>query len=89
MIDQYRYYEKKYPDRFVLMRIGDFYEAFGETAEKLARICDRVLAKVNDVPISGFPWHARRTYVRELTEAGERVALVTRKGDDHDVEFFE
>jgi len=78
--------KKKYPDAIVLMLLGDFYEAFDDDAKLVSDVCDVVLCsrKVGDgtrIPMAGFARFAVDGYVRNLTEAGYRVALVEPDGD--------
>ena len=51
---QIRDIKEKYSDSIVLFRMGDFYEAFFEDAEKLAQILSITLTKRANVPMSGW-----------------------------------
>jgi DNA mismatch repair protein MutS len=64
----------------VLFRLGDFYETFGEDAERVApllgiTLTSRELGKGQRLPLAGVPYHAFEGYVGRLLKAGLRVAL--------------
>jgi DNA mismatch repair protein MutS len=70
----------------VLFRLGDFYETFGEDAERAApllgiTLTSRELGKGHRVPMAGVPYHAFETYVGRLLKAGLRVALCDQVED--------
>ena len=70
----YKFYheqELNYPDIVVLTRLGDFYEAFNENAERIAKVLDLVLTSrdvglLNKVALAGFPIHIKDKYVEKL-----------------------
>src|SRR5699024_4984379 len=82
---QYNRIKSKYPDAVLLFRIGDFYEAFGEDAIKVAEVLNIVLTNRNNgsqkVEMAGFPHHALNTYLPKLVKAGERVAICDQLED--------
>ena len=64
----------------MLFRLGDFYETFGEDAERVApllgiTLTSRELGKGQRLPLAGVPYHAFESYVGKLLKAGLRVAL--------------
>jgi DNA mismatch repair protein MutS len=64
----------------VLFRLGDFFETFGEDAERVApllgiTLTSRELGKGQRLPLAGVPYHAYQSYVGRLLKAGLRVAL--------------
>jgi DNA mismatch repair protein MutS len=70
----------------VLFRLGDFYETFGEDAERAApllgiTLTSRELGKGHRVPMAGVPYHAFESYVGKLLKAGLRVALCDQVED--------
>lgn len=65
----------------LLFRLGDFYEAFYEDAELLARELDLTLTKRQEVPMSGVPAHTCENYVDRLVEKGYRVAIADQVED--------
>jgi DNA mismatch repair protein MutS len=63
-----------------LFRLGDFYETFGEDAERVAPILgitltSRELGRGQRFALAGVPYHAYEGYVGKLLKAGLRVAL--------------
>lgn len=76
--DALGYYQaltEAYEDRLVLMRMGDFYEAFGDSAGTLAGALGIVVTSRNKAPMAGFPVHAAEDYLSVLAKAGIRVAI--------------
>ena len=64
----------------MLFRLGDFYETFGEDAERAApllgiTLTSRELGKGQRLPMAGVPYHAFENYVGKLLKAGLKVAL--------------
>ncbi|MBK8700711.1 MAG: DNA mismatch repair protein MutS [Saprospiraceae bacterium] len=76
---QYFKLKAKHPDAILLYRVGDFYETFGEDAEKAAHVLGIVLTSRNnggsDMPLAGFPFHSLDVYLPRLVRAGYRVAI--------------
>jgi DNA mismatch repair protein MutS len=64
----------------VLVRVGDFYEAYDDGAATLREVCNVVLASraIDDVrrPMAGVPGFSVDAYVRDLVEAAHRVVKV-------------
>ena len=85
LMKQYNAIKCKYPDAMLLFRVGDFYETFGEDAQKAAGILDIVLTHRNNggdkTPLAGFPHHALQTYLPKLVKAGNRVAICDQLED--------
>ncbi|HEV2012400.1 MAG TPA: DNA mismatch repair protein MutS [Candidatus Dormibacteraeota bacterium] len=80
VLEQYERVKREYPGAMVLFRLGDFYETFGEDAERAApllgiTLTSRELGKGHRVPMAGVPYHAFESYVGKLLKAGLRVAL--------------
>nr|WP_256470446.1 DNA mismatch repair protein MutS [Robiginitalea marina] len=82
---QFNSIKARYPDALLLFRVGDFYETFGEDAEKAAGILDIVLTQRNNggdqTALAGFPHHALNTYLPRLVRAGQRVAICDQLED--------
>lgn len=77
-----QYYDLKdsQPGCLMLMRVGDFYEAYGEDAELLARDADIALTSKEAgggqrLAMAGVPFFALEPYLRTLLEKGNRVAI--------------
>ncbi len=72
--------QNKYSDAVIALRVGDFYEVFGENAVKIAKELDMTLTGrdcgLNErVPMIGFPYHAADSYIGKLVGCGYKVAI--------------
>ncbi len=77
---QYFSIKEKYKDAIVLFRLGDFYEMFGEDAEKASKILQIALttrekSKEEPIPMCGVPYFASESYISKLIKAGYKVAI--------------
>ncbi len=77
---QYFGLKNDHPGCLMLMRVGDFYEAYGEDAMTVARDAEIVLTAKEagagrKVPMSGVPFFALDNYLRLLVTAGHRVSI--------------
>ncbi len=79
LMAQYNKLKAKHPDAVLLYRVGDFYETFGEDAERVAGVLGIVLTARNnggtDIALAGFPYHSLDVYLPKLVRAGYRVAI--------------
>lgn len=85
IMKQYNELKEKHPERLLLFRVGDFYEAYDEDAVKAGEILGiTVTRKFNSkdkgsdghaLKLAGFPYHALDTYLPKLIRAGVRVAI--------------
>ncbi|WP_418281019.1 DNA mismatch repair protein MutS [Halorubrum sp. DTA98] len=79
MLSQYADLCAAHEDALVLFQVGDFYEAFCEAAETVARICEVTLTERSDstgeYPMAGVPIDNAAPYLESLLDAGYRVAL--------------
>ncbi len=71
---------EKYNGFLILLRLGDFYEAFKDHATTLASELDLTLTGRDcgldeRVPIVGIPFHAVDNYVNKLIDSGYKVIL--------------
>ena len=71
----------KYPQAIVAMRLGDFYEVFGDNAKLLADELDLTLTGrdcglESRVPMVGFPYHASDAYFDKIARNGHTVVLI-------------
>lgn len=90
LMKQYYAIKAKYPGALLLFRVGDFYETFGEDAEKGAKILNITLTKrgngtASEIALAGFPHHALDTYLPKLVKAGQRVAICDQLENPKDV----
>lgn len=80
MRQQYLDIKAQYPDKILLFRLGDFYEAFDADAEIVARELDIVLTarsnKGGKIPMAGVPHHSVDSYIARLVERGYHVVVV-------------
>jgi DNA mismatch repair protein MutS len=86
MMRQYLDAKSEHPDAVVLMRMGDFYEAFLQDAEELSRICGVALTSrnkddPNPIMMAGVPHHALQAHLPKLLAAGRRVAVMDQLED--------
>jgi len=79
MLSQYADLCAAHEDALVLFQVGDFYEAFCEAAETVARVCEVTLTErsdsTGDYPMAGIPIDNAGPYLETLLDAGYRVAL--------------
>ena len=83
---QYTAIKEQYSDAIVLFRLGDFYEMFGEDAEKASPILQIALtsrdkSKENPLPMCGVPYFAAESYIAKLIRAGLKVAVCEQVED--------
>src|SRR5215469_4081841 len=85
MMQQYRELKARDPDALLLFRMGDFYEMFGEDAERGAALLGLAVTTrdkgPNAVPMAGFPHPALDSYLAKLVEAGQRAAVCEQVED--------
>jgi DNA mismatch repair protein MutS len=86
LMEQYNRIKKEYPDKILFLRMGDFYEMFGDDARKAAPILgialtSRAHGKNGDIPLAGVPYHAAEKYLTKLVEAGEKVVICEQTED--------
>ena len=70
------------PEKTILLfRMGDFYELFFEDAKLAAPIMDVVLTARAGVPMCGVPYHALKSYVARILDAGYKAAIAEQLED--------
>jgi DNA mismatch repair protein MutS len=80
MLEQYFGMKVKHPEAILLSRVGDFYEAYGEDAETIARALQIALTSKEAgggkrVAMAGVPHHALAQYLARLVQQRFIVAL--------------
>ena len=79
LLEQYVFLREEVPDFLLLFQVGDFYETFGEDAERLARAIGITLthktSKEFTTPMAGIPIRSADTYIERLLSQGLRVAV--------------
>ncbi|HLJ57016.1 MAG TPA: DNA mismatch repair protein MutS [Chthonomonadaceae bacterium] len=82
---QYFATREEHPGVILLMRVGDFYEAYGDDAEAIARDLNITLTGREDggvrIPMAGVPHHATERYVARLIAKGRRIAIMDQVED--------
>jgi DNA mismatch repair protein MutS len=85
MMRQYFELCDRYEEALVLFQVGDFYEAFCEAAEQVARLCEITLTKREDstgrYAMAGIPIDNAESYIERLLDAGYRVAVADQVQD--------
>lgn len=87
MLRQYFEIKAERPEIILLMRVGDFYEAYGEDAESISRELEITLTGREDkgagtrIPMAGVPYHALERYVARLIAKGFKVAVCDQVED--------
>lgn len=85
MMVQWEGCKKQAGNALLLFRLGDFYEAFFEDAEILAKELQLTLTKRHEIPMSGLPAHASELYIDRLVAKGYRVAIAEQVEDPKEV----
>jgi DNA mismatch repair protein MutS len=86
MMRQYLEVKAERPDCLLLMRMGDFYEAFLDDAKTLARVAGVALTSRNKdaaepIAMAGVPHHSLKLHLPKLLAAGIRVAVMDQLED--------
>jgi DNA mismatch repair protein MutS len=86
MLQQYFRAKEAHPGVLMAMRVGDFYEFYGEDAETAARVLEITLTGREDgkngrISMAGVPFHSVEKYLAQLVKAGHRVALCDQVED--------
>ena len=89
LMKQYKGIKEKHKDAIVFFRLGDFYEMFGEDAEKASKVLQIALttrdkSKEDPVPMCGIPYFASESYISKLIKAGYKVAICEQMEDPKD-----
>ena len=71
LFTRYQGYRDEYPEAVIAMRVGDFYEIFGESAETVSKpleltVVSRDCGLSERVPMIGFPYHRADAYIEKL-----------------------
>ncbi len=79
---QYLDLQKEHPTAIVLMRLGDFYEVFGDNAPILAdelslTLTSRDVGLPERIPMIGFPYHAADNYFLKIHSKHDMLVCET------------
>jgi len=80
LIAQYKALKSEFPEALLLSRVGDFYEAYGDDAEDLARSLHIILTskeagKGKRVAMAGVPYHSVDAYLARLIRQRRIIAI--------------
>ena len=87
LYQSYLQLQAKYKDCILWIRLGDFYEALGESARTAANELDLTLTGRDcglkeRIPMCGVPYHAADVYFEKLLSKGYKLAVAEdRKGE--------
>ena len=86
MMQQYLRIKSNYQNVLLFYRMGDFYELFGDDAERGAKLLGITLtsrghSNQQAIRMAGVPVHALEQYLARLVKAGESVAICEQIGD--------
>jgi DNA mismatch repair protein MutS len=85
MMQQYRELKARDPEALLLFRMGDFYEMFGDDAERAGELLGLAVTSrdkgENAIPMAGFPHPALESYLAKLVQAGQRAAVCEQVED--------
>ena len=80
--------QESYPDSLVFIRLGDFYEAFNETANIIAKEMNLTLTKKDlgsiKVDLAGFPYHVKDDYIAKVKDKYNSIII-----ENDNVEFIQ
>ena len=74
LFEQHARLKSQYPGVILLLRVGDFYEAFDDDADTLARVCALAKTTRAEHRMAGFPHMQLDRFLTALVRAGFRVA---------------
>ncbi|HRI42725.1 MAG TPA: DNA mismatch repair protein MutS [Fimbriimonadaceae bacterium] len=86
MLRQYFQTKESHPGVLLAMRVGDFYEFYGEDAKTAADALQITLTGREDgengrIAMAGVPYHSVEKYLARLVQAGHKVALCDQVED--------
>src|SRR6476659_3969029 len=85
MMQQYFSAKAEHPGVLMAMRVGDFYEFYGEDAERAATALEITLTGREDsgtrLPMAGVPFHSVEKYLARLLAKGLKVAICDQLED--------
>jgi DNA mismatch repair protein MutS len=85
LLEQYVALRDQYAEYVLLFQVGDFFEAFGEDAERLSKLLNITLthkaSKDFTTPMAGIPIRAAETHIERLLKLGQRIAVAEQVED--------
>ena len=80
--------QESYPDSLVFIKLGDFYEAFNETANIIAKEMNLTLTKkcvdTTKVDMAGYPYHVKEDYIAKVKDKYHCIII-----ENDNVEFIQ
>lgn len=70
----YKMIKRSCPNEIILLRVGDFYESFGDV-ELISRLCNLLARPVGKRQIVGFPYKSLEQYAHTLNLNGYVVRV--------------
>lgn len=82
ILTQYERLRSQYKDHIVLMQVGDFFEAFNDTAHLLSKtldigICQK--SRYDNAPLTGVPIRSIDAHLEKLVKCGYSVVLAEQQ----------
>ena len=89
----YKLYQSERPTAVVALRLGDFYEVFGDNAVMLGNemeltITSRDVGLKDHIPMVGFPYHAAENYFAKIVKNHD-LYIVENDGEKQFIERIE
>lgn len=81
MMAQWHDCKQQAKEALLFFRLGDFYEAFYQDAETMAKELGLTLTARQGIPMCGVPFHTSETYIDKLVAKGFKVAVAEQIGD--------
>ena len=83
---QFLEFKAKYPDSLLLIRMGDFYEAFDDDAHTLSKVLGIALTARESgaggkAPLAGIPHHSLDNHLGTLVASGLKIAIAEQTSD--------
>ena len=83
---QFLEFKAKYPDSLLLIRMGDFYEAFDDDAHTLSKVLGIALTARESgaggkAPLAGIPYHSLDNHLGTLVASGLKIAIAEQTSD--------
>lgn len=80
--------QESYPDSLVFIKLGDFYEAFGESSNIISKEMNLTLTKRDfgsiKVDMAGFPYHVKNDYIAKVKDKYNCIII-----ENNNVEFIQ
>jgi len=82
MMRQFLEIKRRYPEKILFFRMGDFYEMFLDDAVYASKVLDIALTRRQDnIPMCGVPHHSVQNYIHPILESGKTIAVCEQVED--------